>query len=281
MSDFDKRFETYRKEVEEAVQNYSDSLFYDPPILRDSMRYALSGGGKRIRPVLCLAAADLVGVERERIMPLALSIELIHNYSLIHDDIMDGDDFRRGKPTVQKKFGTSNALLAGDALLNDAYLNILSHCTSFPRDIYACLTIASCAGGDGMICGQSADLLHEGDEKANAETVYFINENKTAKLIAAACAVPGHVVGNYYSSLYRYGLNLGMLFQLTDDLLDYESYGSDAKRKKCTAVSVCGPEGCERLKQEYVEGALDALSEIDRDTSFFKDFVKYVEERKS
>ncbi len=282
MTKFERRFESYRKAAEEAVQNYCEDVCLIPNVLQESVKYALSGGGKRIRPILTLAVGDMLGADRERLMPLALSIELIHNYSLVHDDIMDGDDFRRGKPTVQKKFGTANALLAGDALLNDAHTMLLNHCVDYPKDAPACCVISSAAGGEGMIGGQSADLQYERDEMSDYRALDFIYENKTAKLISAACEVPALVAGKNPNMLHDFGISLGKLFQLTDDILDCGDSGSDAKRKKLTAVSLYGIDESEKMKEEYAQDALKWLDYVyDADTSFLRDFVLYVRDRKA
>ena len=225
MTDFDLKYSQYQKDFEARLSDFCDKLECKPQILKDSLTYSLKLGGKRIRPVLMLAVADLIGLGRAEILNYALSLELIHTYSLIHDDLpeMDNDDFRRGKPSSHKVFGAGNAVLAGDGLLNTAYSVLFNECFKGNAFVSAAKYVCDCAGINGMIAGQSADLLHENDDTIDEDVLNFIHLNKTAKLIMAACVTPSILCGGkYYSELKTFARDLGCLFQLTDDILDVE-----------------------------------------------------------
>lgn len=255
------------------------------------MVYSLTLGGKRIRPVLMLAVGDMLGVPHEILQNFALALELIHTYSLIHDDLpeMDNDDFRRGKPSNHKVFGTGNAVLAGDGLLNTAYSILLKECRKGSEHVSAAEFICDYAGIYGMIGGQSADLLHEGDGNYNEETLNFIYENKTSKLLTASVVVPAIICGGkHFSELKTFGSDLGYLFQLTDDILDVEgsfaslgkSTGKDEKAGKYTAVSLYGLEACKLRADVCAEMCRKLLEGIDGDGEFLVKLVDYVRYRK-
>ena len=159
VNDYQLRYENYLVKFENYALKYMDRIHTRPEVLGESMRYSLLSGGKRIRPVLALACAEVLGVADERILPFALAIEMIHTYSLIHDDLpaMDNDDFRRGKPTSHKMFGEANAILAGDALLNEAYAICLDEAMQGEKYAVAAKFLNECAGITGMLVGQSAD----------------------------------------------------------------------------------------------------------------------------
>lgn len=291
MTEFRQKYEEYRAEAEELVQNFCGDLDCEPDILRESLKYSLLSGGKRLRPVLMLAAADVLGVDKEEISQFALALELIHTYSLIHDDLpeMDNDDFRRGRLSNHKVFGAGNAVLAGDGLLNTAYAILLKECGKGNTTVSAAEFICHSAGVYGMIAGQSADLLHENDREYNSETLDFIYANKTGKLITASCVVPSILKGGKYFTEFRaFGENLGLLFQLTDDILDVEgdfdqlgkSIGKDAKEGKFTAVSCYGLAQCKLRADLLYDTCLRVLEGIDENTQFFSDLAKFVLTRK-
>ena len=210
--DFNEKYNLYVNEFNRTLEKFCNGIDCRPKILADSLKYSLNIGGKRIRPVLMLAVGDLLGLERRKLENFALSIELIHTYSLIHDDLpeMDNDDFRRGKPSNHKVFGTGNAVLAGDGLLNTAYSLLLKECKNGIEYISAAEYICDSAGICGMIAGQSADLMHEKDSSYNEATLDFIYENKTGKLITAPVVVPGILLGGRcFSELKAFGRDLG------------------------------------------------------------------------
>lgn len=290
MTDFNEKYAEYQTEFEKELDNFCKNLDCKPGILADSLIYSLKIGGKRIRPVLMIAVADLLKVEREKIYNFALALELIHTYSLIHDDLpeMDNDDFRRGKPSNHKMFGSGNAVLAGDGLLNTAYSVLFGECFNGFEYVSAAKYICDCAGIYGMIAGQSADLLHENDSAVDEEILNFIYDKKTAKLIEAAVVVPAILCGGkYFSELKAFGKNLGNLFQLTDDLLDVEgnfedlgkSTGKDLAKGKYTGIRLYGLEGS-KIKADLITDKCTALLEgFEEDTDFLKNLALFVRQR--
>jgi geranylgeranyl diphosphate synthase type II len=287
---FDETYKCYLTEFQTALNDYCKQWKCEPPILGDSMKYSLLLGGKRIRPVMMLACADLLGVEHEVILKYAIALEMIHTYSLIHDDLpeMDNDDFRRGKPSNHKVFGTGHAVLAGDGLLNTAYSLLFE--LSFLGNNYlsASKFICDCAGVEGMIAGQSADLLHEHDQNPTQETLEFIYLNKTAKLLTAPVVVPSILSGGkYYSELKKFGEDFGYLFQLTDDILDVEgtfqelgkSVGKDKDEGKLTGVAVFGLDECKLRADLIYDSCLRLLEGINGETTFLQELVGFVRKR--
>lgn len=290
MTDFDLKYEEYAKNFEKILDAFCEKLDCKPQILADSLKYSLKLGGKRIRPVLMLATADMLGVEEEKVGQFALALELIHTYSLIHDDLpeMDNDDFRRGKPSNHKVFGAGNAILAGDGLLNTAYSLLFGECFKGSEYVSASKYICDCAGIYGMIAGQSADLAHENDKEVNEDILDFIYENKTAKLIMAAVVTPAILCGGkHYSELKEFGKELGFLFQLTDDILDVEgsfenlgkSTGKDLREGKYTGVGLYGLDKCKIKADLICESCIKLMEGVSADTSFMKNIVSYVRQR--
>lgn len=290
--DFNEKYGAYLNEFNAVLNGFLKNLDCRPDILRESLKYSLEIGGKRIRPVLSLATADLLGLERKKVINFALATELIHTYSLIHDDLpeMDDDDFRRGKPSNHKVFGVGNAVLAGDGLLNTAYSVLLKECRKGTEYISAAEFICDCAGIYGMIAGQSADLLHENDKSFNEPTLNFIYENKTGKLLTAPVVVPAILCGGRcFSELKSFGRDLGFLFQITDDVLDIEgefsslgkSVGKDDKEGKFTSVAVYGLDGAKLRADVLAERCRAILEGIDGDREFLVKLVDYVRNRKN
>ncbi len=290
MLNFKEKYEEYRQDFEKLLKCYCNNLNCRPQILADSINYSLTLGGKRIRPVLMFAVGDMLGVERDKIANYALAIEMIHTYSLIHDDLpeMDDDDFRRGKPSNHKVFGAGNAVLAGDGLLNTAYSILLKECHKGTEYISAGEFVCDCAGIYGMIAGQSADLMHEKEKKFNEPTLNFIYENKTAKLLIAPIVVPSILSGGRcYSELRSFGRDLGCLFQITDDILDVEgsfetlgkSIGKDEKEGKYTAIEVYGLEGSKLRADVLAERCCGLLEGICGNSEFLVELVNYVRNR--
>lgn len=289
--EFNKKYNGYLEEFNRILNTFCNGVDCRPSVLNESLKYSLNLGGKRIRPVLMLATADLLGVERRKVYNFALAVELIHTYSLVHDDLpaMDNDDFRRGKPSNHKVFGVGNAILAGDGLLNTAYSILFRECKNGSDYISAAEYICDCAGIYGMIAGQSADLAHENDEVHNENTLNFIYENKTGKLITAPVVVPSILKsGRCFSELKAFGRDLGYLFQLTDDILDVEgefselgkSIGKDVKSGKYTSVEIYGLDGSKLRADVVAERCKTILEGIDGDREFLIEFVNYVRFRK-
>ena len=290
MTDFDIKYGQYQKIFEDYLANFCKQLRCEPEILKESMLYSLNLGGKRIRPVLMLAFADLLGLDSPQVLNYALALELIHTYSLIHDDLpeMDNDDFRRGKPSNHKVFGVGNAVLAGDGLLNTAFSILLDECFKGRNNVSAAKYIADCAGINGMIAGQSADLLHEHDSSIDEEILDFIHRNKTAKLIMAACLPPSILIGGkYYSEIKTFSCDLGLLFQLTDDILDVEgsfesmgkSIGKDSTEGKYTAVRLYGLSDSKLRADLIFDRCIKMLEGLDGDIEFLKNLVYFVRHR--
>lgn len=251
-----------------------------------AMDYSLSSGGKRIRPVIAIFAAKSLGAGSESVMPYAAAIELIHTYSLIHDDLpcMDNDDLRRGRPTNHKVFGEATAVLAGDALLNFAFETALMADTEPEKKIALLKIIARSAGLYGMIGGQILDM--EGEKrKLAADEIRLMQNLKTGALIKAAAAIGAVTAGERKEFFDVYAENLGLAFQLKDDILDVtattEELGkpvlSDEKNEKSTFVSLYGVDGTKRLLEETTEKAVASLPE---GAELLKELALYLLERK-
>lgn len=290
MIDYKNKYNEYLSGFEAVLNNFCNNLKCKPERFNESLKYSLLLGGKRIRPVLIYAVGELLNVEQSKLNTFALALELIHTYSLIHDDLpeMDNDDYRRGKPSNHKVYGAGFAVLAGDGLLNTAYSILFEECLKGTEYVSAAKYICDCAGVYGMIAGQAADLEHENDDNIDEANLDFIYENKTAKLIMAAVTVPSILCGGkYYTELKAFGRELGYLFQLTDDILDVEgdfekvgkSIGKDADEGKYTYVRLFGIEGC-KLKADFVadkcNGLLDSFT---NDTQFLRELVSFVRQR--
>ncbi len=288
MTDFDYLYNEYVTAFNEYAKTYAEELKTNPSVLGESMEYSLLNGGKRVRPVLALACADVLGVARGDILPFALALEMIHTYSLIHDDLpaMDNDDFRRGKPSSHKQFGEANAILAGDGLLNEAYAVCLKECMKGERQILAAQFLNDCAGVYGMIAGQSADLrFSNNDEKITEEALKYIYEHKTGKLLLAPIAIASILSGNKnYLPLERFGKLLGELFQMTDDILDVtgefkslgKSIGKDEKENKLTCVRLYGLEGAKMRAEMCANDCRSMLEGVEGETAFLVHLVDYV-----
>ncbi len=292
MGEFDQLYALYLQTFESYLNKYSERLNTEPSVLGDSMRYSLCNGGKRVRPVLMLAVAEMLGIEREDVLPYALALEMIHTYSLIHDDLpaMDNDDFRRGKPSNHKVFGEANAILAGDALLNQAFTICVNECLKGENYVLAAKFLSECAGINGMILGQSADLyFSEPDREVTKEDLFFVHENKTGKLLAAPVLIPSILCNNrFYLRLEQFAKELGVLFQITDDILDVtgdfnklgKTIGKDEASGKLTYVKLYGLEGAMIRADECAQRACTILESIsDANVTFLYDLVGYVRSR--
>lgn len=268
---------TYLNEKRETVNAFLKEYCNKPAppsVLHDSMTYSLLAGGKRIRPILCLASYEACGGDGKDILPQACAIELIHTYSLIHDDLpsMDNDDLRRGKPTNHIVFGEAMAILAGDALLTDAF-RMFAESAVLPADklIPGVRELAASAGIKGMVAGQAQDIISENAEP-DEKTVQFIHRNKTAALIGASVTIGGVLAGadDNIPHLAAYGDNIGLAFQVIDDILDIESSteelgkpsGSDIHKKKMTYPAVYGIERSRETAEELINTAVTAVKKI-------------------
>ncbi len=288
--------EIKRAQVDRALDGYlpgTEGLTAD---LTESMRYSLFAGGKRLRPILCIAAAETVGGKADRVLPVACALELIHTYSLIHDDLplMDDDDLRRGKPTNHKVYGEAIALLAGDGLLTEAFsLLTAPHATdniSPGRLLEVVQTIAVAAGCGGMVGGQVVDMQWEG-KKADIETVKFLHTHKTGAMIRAS-VVSGAIAAGAQQSEVRifssYGDKIGLAFQISDDILDVEgdsetmgkTAGADEEKGKTTYPSVLGMEASRKIENTLVQEALLDLEAFGERAEPLRQIAYYIIERK-
>ncbi len=271
----------YIEERKRLIDDWLDSFIppeeTPPSTIHKAIRYALFPGGKRIRPILCIAAAEIAGGRAQDVLPAACAIEMIHTYSLIHDDLpcMDDDDFRRGRPTVHKVFGEAIAVLAGDGLLSLAF-EALSSVSAYPdpsiaRIMTVIQEIAVASGTRGMVGGQVADIEAEGKQTHSLEEVEFIHLNKTAKMIEVSLKAGAILAGAGHREVERlseYGRKLGLAFQIVDDILgeigDEKKLGKPVKRdrelNKATYPSVVGIEGSRDRARKLVEEAKEALS---------------------
>lgn len=254
------------KLVHQALDDYTAGLEGIPSVLKDAMRYSLLAGGKRFRPVLVLATVEALGGNTQQALPFACAIEMIHTYSLIHDDLpaMDDDDYRRGKLANHKVFGEGIAILAGDALLTFAF-EVLSGLENIEssRVLRLIQEVSVACGSQGLIGGQVVDLESEGQE-IDQLTLEYIHRHKTGKLFSAALrggAIIGGADEAQLSDLALYGENLGLAFQITDDILDVsgdiaklgKATGADLRKGKSTSVSLLGLEGAKEQAKKCVE----------------------------
>ena len=282
--------------VDTALQGFfpeSDGLTSD---LIKAMRYSLFAGGKRLRPILCIGGAEAVGGSESDVLPVACALEIIHTYSLIHDDLpmMDDDDLRRGKPTNHKVFGEPIALLAGDGLLTEAFSIMTSPEMSErvpPQTLLSAIRmVARAAGPEGMVGGQAVDIQWEG-RPADLEVVRFMHAHKTGAMITASVAsgaVLAGADGSQIEAIVSYGEKIGLAFQISDDILDIEGdsetmgkrAGADQEKGKMTYPAVLGLQRSKTLQQELVEGAIQALREFDVRAESLRRIAQYIIERK-
>ena len=264
---------TRQGEIDRALDRYLPKANTKPATLHKAMRYSLFAGGKRLRPILCLAAAEACRGNIGNALPLACALECIHTYSLVHDDLpsMDNDDFRRGRPTCHKVFGEGIAVLAGDALLTIAF-EIVSKAKPAPRyDMSTLLSeTAVAAGSQKLIAGQVADLEAEG-MKVKRDQLQFIHENKTAAILKSSVrlgAMSANAEAKKLSAITRFGQRLGLAFQIIDDILDVtqtseilgKSAGKDVAAKKATYPAVIGLDKSRAEARRLTRQAHDTLS---------------------
>ena len=296
------------KEEADRVEAYlADCLGLLPGLpqgLRAAMDYSLLAGGKRLRPVLCLTFAKAFGEKGEPVcpsmtdaaMPFAAAIECIHTYSLIHDDLpaMDDDDMRRGRPSNHKQFDEATAILAGDALVTDAFAFMASAGSGLPaeRVLAAVACMATAAGGPGMVGGQYLDMQYTLAKTATLEQLRGMHAMKTGALITASC-LSGAILGGADAAAQKavalYGRSLGSAFQIMDDILDVtgdpallgKPIGSDAANEKPTYPSLLGLEQSRALAKEESEKAIAALGDAGSQTPFLHALARYVVDRNS
>ena len=274
---YSEKLDSYRALVETALPSYLPAAKDGEETVCHAMAYACEAGGKRLRPVLLTAFAVLAGGDANAVQPFACAIEMIHSYSLVHDDMpcMDNSPLRRGKPSVHAKFGEDMALLCGDALLNRAFETVLSaNDSAIPADrrLRASFVLARAAGIRGMIGGQTIDLENEG-KAIKLSLLEELHRKKTGALITAACEM-GAILGGgdeaTVSAAREYGKSVGLCFQLVDDILDVTAtaeelgkpVGGDEQNEKNTYVSLLGLDETRRLAAEHTDKAVAALDGI-------------------
>jgi geranylgeranyl diphosphate synthase type II len=284
-----------QQRVDAALDRYLPAEDTLPQQLHKAIRYSVFAGGKRIRPILMIAACEAVGGDIEKVIPAACAMEMIHTYSLIHDDLpaMDDDDFRRGRPTCHKVFGDAIAILAGDALQTEAFL-LLSNMAAGQGEAaeigrQVIHTIARCAGSMGMVGGQVVDMESEGRD-IDLPTLEYIHTRKTGALILAsvqAGALLGGSDQEAFETLSRYAEAAGLAFQVADDILDIvgdqallgKDVGSDVARGKATYPALLGLEQARQRARELRDLALAALSGFGEQADPLREIARYIVDR--
>jgi len=283
-----------KKIVDAALEKYCPKAMEYPPTLHQAIRYSVFAGGKRIRPILSMAAFDAVGGKGDGILPFACALEMIHTYSLIHDDLpaIDDDDFRRGRPTCHKAFGEAMAILAGDALLTEAF-QLMTNCfiQSTPAGGEKLMLdlvnkVAQAAGISGMVGGQVVDIESEGQD-VDLATLQYIHTHKTGAMILASVQIGarlGGAEGEILKPYTHYGERIGLAFQIADDILDVEgkpellgkSTGVDLSKRKVTYPALLGIEESKRRARELIDLAIDALSPIGEQAEPLREIAQFI-----
>ncbi|MBW4594063.1 MAG: polyprenyl synthetase family protein [Brasilonema angustatum HA4187-MV1] len=284
-----------RQKLCDAALDKSISIRY-PEKIYEAMRYSLMAGGKRLRPILCLATCEMMGGTIDMAMATACAVEMIHTMSLIHDDLpaMDNDDYRRGKLTNHKVYGDDIAILAGDGLLAYAFEYVISHTHNVPLEqvTQVIARLAHATGATGLVGGQVLDLESEGKTDISLETLNFIHRHKTGALLEA-CVVCGGIIGGASSTevqrLSRYSQNIGLAFQIIDDILDItqtdeqlgKTAGKDLQAQKVTYPSLWGLEESKQKAQELIEDACAELEPFGDKALPLKELAHFIISRKN
>ncbi|NLW43623.1 MAG: polyprenyl synthetase family protein [Syntrophomonadaceae bacterium] len=295
--DFQQEMNARKKKVESALEELLPGSETEPVTIHQAMRYAVLNGGKRLRPILVMEGARLGGMDMEKVLPLACAVELIHCFSLVHDDLpaMDDDDLRRGKPTCHKVFGEAMAILAGDALLARAFelSAYMLQDSSLPKEnvLRAWIELAAATGSQGMIAGQVIDLESE-NKIVDGTTLRNMHRKKTGALIKASLKSGAILSGageEQLQALEEFADHLGLAFQITDDILDVEGdekvtgkrAGSDAAGNKATYVSVFGLSRAKEMAEECIEQAVRSLDIFGEEGWFLKELARSILGRRS
>ncbi len=290
MTEFNLR--EYINEKRTLVDKYLRGYFskpFSPGRLHEAVTYSLFAGGKRLRPILAISSYEACGGTADNILPQASALELIHTYSLIHDDLpaMDDDDLRRGKPTNHKVFGEAIAILAGDALLTEAFYMFTEGDVFAPGNIKRALRVlAAAAGAHGMVGGQAEDILSENKEP-DAETLEFIHLHKTAALIRASVSISPILKGESeekIGAMEQFGKNIGLAFQIVDDILDIigdekrlgKKVGADLEKGKMTYPALYGIEESKAKAKALVDEAIEQLSVFGQKAIALKEIAEYI-----
>lgn len=294
--DFKKELKERSIYIEDKIESYLPKEEGYQKTIFEAMNYSLRAGGKRLRPILLMEAYKLCQGQGEDFVPYSVAMEMIHTYSLIHDDLpaLDNDDLRRGKPTNHIVFGEAMAILAGDALLNTAYETMLNAAFKHPRpelSLRAAYEISRGAGIYGMIGGQVVDVESE-DKKINKDKLDYIHMNKTAAMIVGsvrAGAILAGVDEDRLESLTKYAGNIGLAFQIVDDILDIEGdekllgkrVGSDLDNDKSTYPSLLGISESKKIVENLIEEAKTSLEVFDSDAEFMNALADFIRDRQN
>lgn len=289
---------SYLEEKRLIVESALDSslVIGNPAKIYEAMRYSLLAGGKRLRPILCLATCELMGGSLEMALPTACALEMIHTMSLIHDDLpaMDNDDYRRGKLTNHKVFGEDIAILAGDGLLAYAFEYVATQTRNVaPAQVLEVIArLGRTVGAEGLVGGQVLDLESEGKPDISAETLSFIHTHKTGALLETS-VVSGAILAGAkaedIAKLARYAQNIGLAFQIIDDVLDItatkeelgKTAGKDLQAQKATYPSLWGIEGSRQQAQQLIDSAIGELSSYNETAEPLRAIAKYIVNRKN
>ena len=291
--EFKEEFQTRRAKVEQAIDKYLPAVGTRPSIIHEAMRYSMEAGGKRIRPMLLLAAHEMFPSKIDP-LPACVAIECLHTYSLIHDDLpcMDNSDLRRGKPTCHKKFDETIALLAGDALLTYSMWLLADAYKAYPKVASGLvLDLAYAGGSEKMIGGQVEDVLGEREGKMTVDKLNFIHHNKTAALITAAVTMGIRLAGDYSEEKLEVareiGKNIGLAFQVIDDILDVVSDDAtmgktthlDAANEKMTYVSLYGIDRSREIAADLTNKAIADCKKLGGNCQFLEALISYMQNR--
>ena len=292
--DFKLQLKNYQEQVNNELEKYSGKKDVPEKILNNSMEYSLMAGGKRLRPILVIATYEIFGKNINKCIPYAVAIEMVHNFSLIHDDLpgIDNDDFRHGKPTNHKKFNEATAILAGDGLLNQAYIVISEDLIkSESEELKNKLKVFNefSTAVDRMIAGEYIDTEYEGKQITD-EYLEYIHKNKTGALLKL-CVRMGAILANAnekdLEKLTKYAEKIGLAFQIKDDILSEEGneeilgkpVGNDKELEKCTYVSKYGLQGAKKILEEITKEAIEELKEYGDRAEFLRELALYIKDR--
>ena len=292
--DFKVQLKKYQEQVNNELEKYSGKKDVPEKILNNSMEYSLMAGGKRLRPILVIATYEIFGKNINKCIPYAVAIEMVHNFSLIHDDLpgIDNDDFRHGKPTNHKKFNEATAILAGDGLLNQAYIVISEDLIkSESEELKNKLKVFNefSTAVDRMIAGEYIDTEYEGKQITD-EYLEYIHKNKTGALLKL-CVRMGAILANAnekdLAKLTKYAEKIGLAFQIKDDILSEEGneeilgkpVGNDKELEKCTYVSKYGLQGAKKILEEITKEAIEELKEYGDRAEFLRELALYIKDR--
>ena len=292
--DFKVQLKNYQEQVNNELEKYSGKKDVPEKILNNSMEYSLMAGGKRLRPILVIATYEIFGKNINKCIPYAVAIEMVHNFSLIHDDLpgIDNDDFRHGKPTNHKKFNEATAILAGDGLLNQAYIVISEDLIkSESEELKNKLKVFNefSTAVDRMIAGEYIDTEYEGKQITD-EYLEYIHKNETGALLKL-CVRMGAILANAnekdLEKLTKYAEKIGLAFQIKDDILSEEGneeilgkpVGNDKELEKCTYVSKYGLQGAKKILEEITKEAIEELKEYGDRAEFLRELALYIKDR--